>query len=104
MGINEALDVEKYLRLPTVWGRSKREALAFLKEKIVQKRSGWKYLYLNPTGKEVLLKAIITTIPTYTMTLFHFPRPWCAELMSLMTHFGGAKEEVGRTEEWVSGI
>lgn len=36
-------DPGKYLGLPTLWGRSKKTALAFVKDKILGKIQGWKH-------------------------------------------------------------
>lgn len=57
-------DAGKYLNLPTNWGRSKRGALDYIMERIMKKVYGWKFLFLNNAGKEILIKAVITVIPT----------------------------------------
>lgn len=56
-------DPGKYIGLPSILGRSKSEALNFLKYMIMNKIMGWKSKLLNNAGKEVLIKAIITVVP-----------------------------------------
>lgn len=68
--MNVVRDPGKYLGLPSIWGRSKCEALSLLSSKIVKKLEGWRTKFLNNTGKEVLIKALISAIPTYSMSVF----------------------------------
>lgn len=46
MGISNFEDPGKYLGLPTMWGRSKKQALAFVKDRIASKVQGWKHAHL----------------------------------------------------------
>ncbi|VVA20590.1 PREDICTED: reverse mRNAase [Prunus dulcis] len=48
----------KYLSLPTIWGRTKTEALAYIKERIMKKIGGWKHNMLSQAGREVLIRAM----------------------------------------------
>ena len=60
----------KYLGLPTIIGRSKKDIFSFLKERISNKIEGWKERLLSRAGKEVLLKAVVQVIPIYMMSIF----------------------------------
>ena len=48
----------KYLGLPPIIGRSKREVFAEVKERVGKKFAGWKEKMLSIGGKEVLIKAV----------------------------------------------
>lgn len=64
ISIREVEDLGKYLGLPTIWGRSKKETLTYLKSWIQNKMQGWKHLLLNvTTGREVLIKSVVIVIP-----------------------------------------
>lgn len=63
-------DPGKYIGLPSILGRSKSEALNFLKYMIMNKIMGWKSKLLNNAGKEVLIKAIITVVPMNVVSVF----------------------------------
>lgn len=86
-GVDHRLKSGKYLGVPVEWGRFKKEMLAFLKDRIVKKLQGWKQKALSLAGKEVLIKAIISAIPSYLMSCFSFPKEWCAEVNALIANF-----------------
>ena len=48
----------KYLGLPSIIGKSKKEIFAKVKEKVGKKLSGWKEKLLSSGGREVLIKAV----------------------------------------------
>ncbi|KAM1067024.1 hypothetical protein FF1_022337 [Malus domestica] len=47
LGMLQVQDPRKYLGIPTVWGGSKNEALAFVKDKVLAKIQGWKQGFLS---------------------------------------------------------
>ena len=49
---------------------------------------------LSRARKEVLIKAVIQAIPTYTMGVFQLPVKLCEELNALCTKFGGDEWEM----------
>ncbi|OMO87944.1 reverse transcriptase [Corchorus capsularis] len=49
----------KYLGLPSVWGRSKEEALGFLKDRMIKKIQGWKKGLLSQAGFCSKLESIV---------------------------------------------
>ena len=58
LNVTEVERFESYLGLPTLVGRSKYQAFAFLKDKVWKKLQGWKGLMLSKAVKEVLIKAV----------------------------------------------
>lgn len=49
---------EKYLGLPSLVGRDKRNSFNDIKEKLEKKLAGWKEKLLSKARKEVLIKAV----------------------------------------------
>ena len=49
---------EKYLGLPSLVGKNKRNTFNDIKEKLSKKLAGWKEKLLSKAGKEVLIKAV----------------------------------------------
>ena len=58
LGVKEVEKFESYLGLPTLLGRSKYQAISFLKDRVWKKMQGWKGKMLSKVGKEVLIKTV----------------------------------------------
>lgn len=59
----------------------------FIKEKVRVKIDGWRNKLLNNAVKEVMIKSVITSIPTYAMSVFKLPNTWCAEINAMIARF-----------------
>ena len=81
----------KYLGLLAQWRKSKRSTLSWIKDVILGKINRWKEKLLNPKGKEVIIKAVVQSIPNYTMSILLFPKRFYKELCARVTHFCGLK-------------
>jgi hypothetical protein len=49
--------------------------------------SGWKSKLLSQAGKTTLIKSVANSIPTYSMSLFKFPKSLCQDLDSASRKF-----------------
>ncbi|KAL6144500.1 hypothetical protein ACLB2K_055192 [Fragaria x ananassa] len=85
--INDTPNPGKYLGLPTIWGRSKKEAFGFIRSRLQSKLQGWKQNQLSLAGKMVLIKSVAFAIPTYPMNCFKLPVTLCREFDSLVANF-----------------
>ncbi|KAA3467389.1 reverse transcriptase [Gossypium australe] len=56
--------------------------------------------YISQGGKEVFIKAILQTIPTYTMSCFLLPKSFCSELENIMSSFWWNKSNGKRGMHW----
>ena len=72
-------EYEKYLGLLVVVGRKKKPSLNYIKETVWSKLQGWKEKLLSQVGREVLLKAVVQTIPTFAMSYFKLPVGLCKD-------------------------
>ncbi|KAF7805398.1 reverse transcriptase [Senna tora] len=94
LGINDCANLENYLGLPMIMCRSKIEALTFVKERVSKKVVSWKHNFLSFSGREILIKAVINGIPSYSMVVLKYPKKSCMELDSLISNFWwGLKED-----------
>jgi hypothetical protein len=50
-------------------------------------RHAMKEKFLSQARNEVLLKAVVQTIPTYIMSVFQLPKKLCSEINSMMSKF-----------------
>ncbi|XP_042964521.1 uncharacterized protein LOC122298719 [Carya illinoinensis] len=78
---------EKYLGLTIMVGKSQYNTFRGIKDRVWNKISNWKNLFLSPAGKEVLLKAVIQAIPTYHMNVFKLSIKLYKEIAALMDKF-----------------
>lgn len=79
--------IGKYLGLPENFGRKKRDIFASILDRIKQKTLSWTTRFLSGAGKQVLLKAVLTSMPAYTMSCFKLPVSLCKQIQSLLTRF-----------------
>ncbi|XP_062021093.1 uncharacterized protein LOC133737577 [Rosa rugosa] len=93
---------DKYLGLPIEIGFSKTEAFSFLNERIKKRTKGWREKMLSAAGKELLIKAVAQSIPTYVMSCFEVPIHLCNEMHSLMAKFWWGSIEEDKKIHWLS--
>ena len=72
-GLQEIIQYDEYLGLPSLVGKRKKESFNFIKEKVWRKLKGWEGKLLSQAGCEVLIKVVIQAIPTYAMGCFKLP-------------------------------
>lgn len=77
LGVPEIRQYEKYLGLPSLVGRNKKANFNYIKERIWKKTQGWKEKLLSQASREILIKAVVQAIPTYTMICFKLPVGLC---------------------------
>ena len=87
LGVQEVHHFDSYLGLPTLVGRSKYHTFSYLKDRIWKNMQGWKGKLLSKAGKEILIKAVAQSIPTYTMSVFQLPFKLCDELDAMCAKF-----------------
>ncbi|KAM1987295.1 hypothetical protein ACFX15_034582 [Malus domestica] len=80
-------DIGMYLGVITVWGRSKYDALTYIKDRVLAKIMGWKQQFISQVGKKVLIKAIDMVVPTYPMNVFQLPDRLCREIDVVFAKF-----------------
>lgn len=87
LGVPATLNPGRYLGLPTIWGRSKKVSLSFIKAKLVDKIPIWKLFTLSMVGRENLIKSMAQAVPTFPMHCFKFPATLCKKLDVMMVNF-----------------
>ena len=86
-GVQEVNHHNLYLGLPTVVGKSRREVFGCFWDRVWNKFKGWKSKHLSKAGKEVLIKAVAQTVPSYTMSVFKLPDSLCNDIEAIIRGF-----------------
>ena len=84
LGVQEIKFYEKYLGLPSLVDRGKKASFSYIKERVWRKLQGWEGKLLSQAGREVLIKAIVQAIPTYTMGCFKIPLGLCYDIEAMV--------------------
>uniref|UniRef100_A0A2N9FBV7 Reverse transcriptase zinc-binding domain-containing protein n=1 Tax=Fagus sylvatica TaxID=28930 RepID=A0A2N9FBV7_FAGSY len=66
-----------------------------------RKVQGWKEKLLTQAGKEILIKAVIQAIPTYTMHCFKLPKKLCYDLEGIIRNFWWGHKGASRKVHWM---
>lgn len=64
--------------------------------------SSWKVKLLRKAGKEVLLKAVVSALPTYVMSCYKIPKKLDKELSKLMANFCWGDNENEKKIRWAT--
>ena len=83
-------------------GWKKYHTFSFLKDRVWKKLQGWRGQTLSRVGKEILIKAVAQSIPTYTMGVFQLPVKLCEELQALCARFWWGQIGNERKIHWLS--
>ena len=84
---------EKYLGLPSFVGKNKKACFTLIKERIWARMKGWKEKLLSQAGKEIMIKVVIQSIPTYSIIVFKLPTSLCKDIEAMIGKFWWGQEE-----------
>lgn len=94
--------VGKYLGLPEHFGRKKKDLFTGLVDKIRQKAVGWSTKMLSTAGKLVMLKSVLSAMPSHTMSCFKLPVSIVKRIQSVLTRFWWDVKPDERRMAWIS--
>lgn len=92
----------KYLGLPEHFGRKKKDIFTGIGDRIRQRDLSWSSRFLSSAGKQVLLKSVLTSLPSYAMSCFKLPTSLCKWIQSVLTRFWWDDKPDKRKISWVS--
>jgi len=85
--VQAVLGTGKYHGLPSMIGRSKKATFNFIKDRIWKRINSWSSKNLSKAGREVLIKSVLQSIPTYFMSIFSLPSTLCDEIEKMLNSF-----------------
>lgn len=87
VGAVSCKNYETYLGLPEVVGKAKYNTFSCIKEKMWQRIHNWKNNFLSKAGNEVLIKAVLQAISTYSISVFKLSKKLCRDLEAMFSRF-----------------
>lgn len=100
--VTSNVPLEKYLELPPIIGRGKKQAFAHIKNRIQAKLCGWKGKILSQAGRKTLIKSVAQAILVYAMNCFPIPIGFCEDINSMMRQFWWGQKEEEKKMHWLS--
>jgi hypothetical protein len=102
MGIEVEAFNERYLGLPTAIGRLTSGTFDHLGERIRSKLQGGSERLVSCAGREIFLKAVIQSIPLYTMYCFLLSKKLCKQLIFYMARYWWSSSLDRRSMHWIA--
>jgi len=93
---------ERYFGLPISVGRSRKKVFEYIKKKIWSRIQGWQEKLLSKAGKEILIKAVAQSIPTYAMSCFDLTKELCDELRVIIGKYWWGQQDKMNKIHWLS--
>lgn len=75
------------LRITKHFGRKNKDTFWGILDRINQRAFSWSNRYLSSAGNKFLLKAVLSSLPSYAMTCFKLPISLCKRIQSSLTRF-----------------
>lgn len=100
LGVRQSDNLGSYLGMPSQTSKNKRQLFSKIKGKVEILLQGWKERLFSAGGKEVLIKAVIQAIPTYTMSYSKLPTNLCNEINMLCAKFWWGSAGDKRKMHW----
>jgi hypothetical protein len=97
MGVRHVLGTGSYLGLPSMIGRKKKETFSYIKDRVWKHINSWRGRPLSRAGKEVMIKSVLQSIPSYVMSIYLLPKTTIKELERMINSFwwGGGVNNKG---------
>ncbi|CAA7058411.1 unnamed protein product [Microthlaspi erraticum] len=96
LGITKEGGMGMYLGLPEKICGSKKQAFAFIQDRLSKKINSWSAKLLSKGGKEVLIKSVSQALPTYVMSCFLLPQDIIKKLQSAIANFWWSTKQESR--------
>jgi hypothetical protein len=87
LGVQLVSGTGKYLGLPSMIGRSKTATFSFIKDRIWKKINSWKGRALSKAGKEIMIKSVLQSIPSYIMSIYVLPKTVVNDIEKMLNSF-----------------
>lgn len=91
-----------YLGMPEKIGGSKKQIFSFVQERLNGRVNSWSGRLLSKGGKEVQIKSVAQTVPTYVMSCYLLPQDTCKKVSAAVARFWWSTGNSNRGLHWVA--
>ncbi|XP_013624553.1 PREDICTED: uncharacterized mitochondrial protein AtMg00310-like [Brassica oleracea var. oleracea] len=91
-----------YLGLPEKICGSKKQVFAFIQDRLQSRINSWSAKLLSKGGKEVQIKSVAQSLPTYVMSCFLLPQETIRTLTNAISRFWWSTKNNNRVLHWVA--
>ncbi|XP_009107743.1 uncharacterized protein LOC103833410 [Brassica rapa] len=102
LGIEKEGGTGKYLGLPELFSRRKRDLFSSIVDRIKLRAAAWSTCRLSSAGKLTMLKSVLTAVPTFSMSCFLLLVGLCDQIQSALTRFWWDHDPSTRNICWVA--
>lgn len=103
LGLTKSIGTGKYLGLPSMVGRNKKQIFGYLRDRVWNRLKNWAGKHLSKANREILLKSVTQSIPTYCMSTFLLPTTLGEELERMLNSFWwGSNHGTQKGINWLS--
>ncbi|KAK5771442.1 hypothetical protein PVK06_047646 [Gossypium arboreum] len=96
LGMTVVEKLNNYLGLPIPIGKKKTEAFKEITNRMSCRINSWTKRLLSFGGKEVFIKAVLQSIPTYAMSIFLAPKGVIDDIQALLSRTWWSGKDKGR--------
>ena len=93
---------DKYLGLPVIIRKSKKETFAYVKDRVWKKLQSWRGGLLSSAGRELLVKTVAQALPMYFMQCFLLSKSFYEELNLMIAKFWWSRDSGERKTHWLN--
>lgn len=101
-GITKIGGFGRYLGLPETVGRNKYDAFSYIIQRLQGKLDSWYSQFLSQAGKEVLIKSVVTALPTYSISCFLLSKKLLSQISAKIRHLWWSSGKDKHKMPWVS--
>jgi hypothetical protein len=87
MGVKHIMGTSTYLGLPSMVGRSIKATFGYIKDRIWKKINSWRGRALSKAGKDVMIKYVLQSIPSYIMSVYLMPDSIIFDIEKMLNSF-----------------
>ncbi|GAU41353.1 hypothetical protein TSUD_390390 [Trifolium subterraneum] len=89
MGVKHVMGTGTYLSLPSMVRRSKKATFGYIKDRIWKKINSWRGKALSKAGKDIMIKSVLQSIPSYIMSVYLLPESIITDIERMFNSSGG---------------